>query len=120
MNGTAAGALLNDRLVRIFGSSASLRDALVLLAAAVLTIVLEMFIDLLPTIADWSRQHPAWQIDTLFTLVFVLGTGFFAFAFAACARSARWRADAATRRRAFAISPRWPTNGSGRWTTSCA
>ena len=81
MNGTAAGVGLNDRLVRIFGSSASLRDALVLLAAAALTIVLEMFVDLLPTLAGWSRQHPAWQIDTLFTLVFVLAIGFFAFAF---------------------------------------
>ena len=81
MNGTAAGVGLNDRLVRIFGSSASLRDALVLLAAAALAIVLEMFVDLLPTLAGWSRQHPAWQIDTLFTLVFVLAIGFFAFAF---------------------------------------
>ena len=81
MNGTAAGVGLNDRLVRIFGSSASLRDALVLLAAAALTIVLEMFVDLLPTLAGWSRQHPAWQIDTLFTLGLVLAIGFFAFAF---------------------------------------
>ena len=80
MKGTAAGIGLNDRLVRVFGSSASLRDALVLLAAAVLAIVLAMFVDPLPTIADWSRQHPAWQVDKLFTLLLVLAVGFFAFA----------------------------------------
>jgi diguanylate cyclase (GGDEF)-like protein len=80
MNGTAPGIGMNDRLVRIFGSSASLRDALVLLAAAALAIALEMFVDLLPAIADWSRQHPAWQIDKLFILLFVLAIGFFAFA----------------------------------------
>jgi diguanylate cyclase (GGDEF)-like protein len=80
MKRTALGIGLSDRLVRVFGSSASLRDALLLLAAAVLAIVLEMFVDLLPTIADWSRHHPAWQIDKLFTLLFVLAIGFFAFA----------------------------------------
>ena len=80
MKRTAPGLGLNDRLLRVFGSSASLRDALVLLAAAVLAIVLEMFVDLLPAIADWSRQHPAWQLDKLFTLLFVLAIGFFAFA----------------------------------------
>ena len=58
MNGTAAGVGLNDRLVRIFGSSASLRDALVLLAAAVLAIVLEMFVDLLPTLAGLVAPAP--------------------------------------------------------------
>ena len=105
MNGTAAGVGLNDRLVRIFGSSASLRDALVLLAAAVLTIVLEMFVDLLPTLAGWSRQHPAWQIDTLFTLGFVLAIGFFAFAFRRMreiGEVARRRSDAEARFRDFA------------------
>jgi diguanylate cyclase (GGDEF)-like protein len=71
---------LNDRLVRIFGSSASLRDGLVLLTAALLVIVLEMFVDLLPTLAGWARQHPAWQIDTLFTLLLVLNIAFLAFA----------------------------------------
>jgi diguanylate cyclase (GGDEF)-like protein len=80
MRGPAHGIRLSDRLVRVFGSSASLRDALALLAAAILAIMLEMFVDLLPTIADWSRQHPAWQLDKLFTLLFVLGVGFFAFA----------------------------------------
>jgi diguanylate cyclase (GGDEF)-like protein len=80
MKRTAPGLGLNDRLLRVFGSSASLRDALVLLAAAVLAIVLEMFVDLLPAIADWLRQHPAWQLDKLFTLLFVLAIGFFAFA----------------------------------------
>jgi diguanylate cyclase (GGDEF)-like protein len=80
MNRAALGIGLNDRLVRTFGSSASLRDALLLLAAAVLAIVLETFVDLLPTIADWSRQHPAWQVDKLFILLFVLAIGFFAFA----------------------------------------
>ncbi len=80
MNRAAPGIGLNDRLVRIFGSSASLRDALVLLAAAGLAIMLEMFVDLLPMIADWSRQHPDWQLDKAFTLLLVLAIGFFAFA----------------------------------------
>jgi diguanylate cyclase (GGDEF)-like protein len=80
MRGKAAGTLLNDRLVRVFGSSASLRDAMVLLAAAMLAIVLEIFVDLLPALADWSRQHPNWQIDKLFILLVVLAIGFFAFA----------------------------------------
>jgi diguanylate cyclase (GGDEF)-like protein len=105
MNGTVAGVGPKDRLIRIFGSSASLRDALVLLAAAVLTIVLEMFVDLLPTIAGWSRQHPAWQIDTLFTLIFVLAIGFFAFALRRMREIgavARRRSDAEGRFRDFA------------------
>ncbi|HEX5080082.1 MAG TPA: EAL domain-containing protein [Geminicoccaceae bacterium] len=80
MNGAAPGYGLNDRLVRVFGSSASLRDALVLLAAAVLAVVLETFVDLLPSLAAWSQQHPAWQIDKLFTLLLVMAVGFFAFA----------------------------------------
>jgi diguanylate cyclase (GGDEF)-like protein len=71
---------LDDRLVRIFGSSASLRDGLVLLAIAALAIVLEMFTDVLPAIADWSRQHPVWQIDKIFIVLLVLAIGFFAFA----------------------------------------
>jgi diguanylate cyclase (GGDEF)-like protein len=80
MNGTAPGIGLNDRLVRIFGSSASLRDALVLLAVVVLAIVLGMFVDLLPALANFSRQHPAWQVDKLFILHLVLTIGFFFFA----------------------------------------
>jgi diguanylate cyclase (GGDEF)-like protein len=71
---------LDDRLVRIFGSSASRRDGLVLLAVAVLAIVFETFTDVLPAIADWSRQHPVWQIDKIFILLLVLAIGFFAFA----------------------------------------
>jgi diguanylate cyclase (GGDEF)-like protein len=71
---------LDDRLVRIFGSSASRRDGLVLLAVAVLAIVLETFTDVLPAIADWSRQHPVWQIDKIFIVLLVLAIGFFAFA----------------------------------------
>ena len=71
MTRTAPGIGLNDRLVRIFGSSASLRDALALLAAAGLAVALEMFVDLLPMIADWSRQHPTWHLDKLFTLTLV-------------------------------------------------
>jgi diguanylate cyclase (GGDEF)-like protein len=80
MNGTAPGSGLNDRLVRIFGSSASLRDALVLLAVVALAIVLGVFVDLLPALADFSRQHPAWQVDKLFILHLVLTAGFFFFA----------------------------------------
>jgi diguanylate cyclase (GGDEF)-like protein len=80
MNGTAQGIGLNDRLVRIFGSSASLRDALVLLAVVVLALVLGMFVDLLSMLANFSRQHPAWQVDKLFILHLVLTIGFFAFA----------------------------------------
>jgi diguanylate cyclase (GGDEF)-like protein len=80
MNGTAPGSGLNDRLVRIFGSSASLRDALVLLAVVVLAIVLGMFVDLLRALANFSRQHPAWQVDKLFILHLVLTVGFFFFA----------------------------------------
>jgi diguanylate cyclase (GGDEF)-like protein len=71
---------LDDRLVRIFGSSASRRDGLVLLAVAVLAIVFETFTDVLPAIADWSRQHPVWQIDKIFIVLLVLAIGFFAFA----------------------------------------
>jgi diguanylate cyclase (GGDEF)-like protein len=80
MNGTAPGIGLDDRLVRIFGSPASLRDALVLLAAVALAIVLGIFVDLLPALANFSRQHPAWQVDKLFILHLVLTVGFFAFA----------------------------------------
>jgi diguanylate cyclase (GGDEF)-like protein len=106
MNGMAAGTPLNDRLVRIFGSSASLRDGLVLLAAAFLAIVLEMFVDLLPTIADLSRQHPAWQIDKLFTLLLVLAIGFVAFAIRRMREigaAARQRSEAEARFRDFAL-----------------
>jgi len=80
MMGGASGSGLNQRLVRIFGSSASLRDALVLLATAVLVIAIERQVDVLPTIAAWSRAYPAWQIDTVFALLSVLGIGFVAFA----------------------------------------
>ena len=105
MNGTAPGIGLNDRLVRIFGSSASLRDALVLLAAAALAVVLEMFVDLLPAMADWSREHPTWQLDKLFTLLFVLAIGFFAFAIRRMREIgavARRRSEAEARFRDFA------------------
>ena len=80
MKGATRGISLNDRLVRIFGSSASLRDALVLLAVVVLAIALGMFVELLPALANFSRQHPAWQVDKLFILHLVLTIGFFAFA----------------------------------------
>jgi diguanylate cyclase (GGDEF)-like protein len=80
MNMKASGSGLNHRLVRIFGSSASLRDGLVLLVAAVLVIVLETYVDVLPTLADWARAHPAWQVDKLFMLLFILAIGFVAFA----------------------------------------
>src|SRR5918996_2273055 len=80
MNGAAPGIGLKDRLVRIFGSSASLRDALVLLAVVVLAIVLGMFVDLLPALASFSREHPEWQVDKLFILHLVLTVGFFFFA----------------------------------------
>ena len=80
MNRKAPGGGLNHRLVRIFGSSASLHDGLVLLAAIVLVIGLETYVDVLPTIADWAREHPAWQVDKLFTLLFILAIGFVAFA----------------------------------------
>jgi len=80
MNKKAPGSGLNHRLVRIFGSSASLHDGLVLLAAVVLVIVLETYVDVLPTIADWAREHPAWQVDKLFTLLSILAIGFVAFA----------------------------------------
>jgi len=80
MNTKAPGGGLKQRLVRIFGSSASLHDGLVLLAAAVLVIVLETYVDVLPTIADWVREHPAWQLDKLFTLLLILAIGFVAFA----------------------------------------
>ncbi|MGH6912684.1 MAG: putative bifunctional diguanylate cyclase/phosphodiesterase, partial [Geminicoccales bacterium] len=75
-----SGIGLNDRLVRIFGSSASLRDALVLAAAVALAMVLTMFADVLLTIAHLSRQHPVWQIDKIFVLLLVLTSAFFAFA----------------------------------------
>jgi diguanylate cyclase (GGDEF)-like protein len=111
MKGTAAGTPPNDRLVRVFGSSASLRDALVLLAAVVLAIVLELFVDLLPAIADWSRQHPAWQIDKLFTLLLVLASGVFAFALRRMreiAAVARRRSEADARfRDFFAMADEW-------------
>ena len=80
MNRKAPGGGLNHRLVRIFGSSASLYDGLVLLAVAVLVIVLETYVDVLPTIADWSRAHPTWQVDKLFTLLLILAIGFVTFA----------------------------------------
>ena len=102
---------LNDRLVRIFGSSASLRDGLVLLAAAVLAIILEMFVDLLPTIADWSRQHAAWQIDKIFVVMLVLAIGFFAFAIRRMPEIgavARRRSEVEARFRDFvAVSDEW-------------
>src|ERR671919_2748840 len=111
MRGPAHGIRLSDRLVRVFGSSASLRDALALLAAAILAIMLEMFVDLLPTIADWSRQHPAWQLDKLFTLLFVLGVGFFAFAIRRMREigaEARRRSEVEARFRDFvAVSDEW-------------
>ena len=71
---------LSERFVRTFGGRLSWRDALVLLTVAGLVVVLEMFVDLLPMLADWSRQHPAWHFDTLFTLLVVLAVAFFAFA----------------------------------------
>jgi diguanylate cyclase (GGDEF)-like protein len=111
MNGTAPVTELNDRLLRMFGSSASLRDALALLAAAVLAIVLEMFIDVLPTIGGWASQHPAWQLDKLFTLLLVLAVGFFVFAvrrMREIGAVARRRSDVETRFRDFvAVADEW-------------
>jgi diguanylate cyclase (GGDEF)-like protein len=111
MTRTAPGIGLNDRLVRIFGSSASLRDALVLLAAAGLAIALEMFVDLLPMIADWSHLHPSWHLDKLFTLALVLAIGFFAFALRRMREIgavARRRSEAEARFRDFvAMADEW-------------
>src|SRR5919106_610750 len=111
MRGPAHGIRLSDRLVRVFGSSASLRDALALLAAAILAIMLEMFVDLLPTLANFSRQHPAWQVDKLFILHLVLTVGFFAFAIRRMREIgavARRRSEAEARFRDFvAMADEW-------------
>ncbi len=111
MNRKAPRTGLNERLLRVFGSSASLRDGLVLLAAAVLAIVLTMFVDVLPNIAGLASQHPTWQLDKLFTLLLVLAIGFFAFAvrrMREIAAVARRRSELEARFRDFvAVADEW-------------